>query len=284
MNTYGKNENGGAIVTSLLVLLILSIVAVWLVPNFGLFAEDKMAQANVRVGDEVSVQKLKSDIMGDITRREVQVVNAFAQLGQLKAYVNNAKSSLAESKEELAKVTSILKRGRAALRKASGGTLVVGGKKHTSAEVMKSLNRKMDRAENLQTVIVDQKLHLASLESGYRSNIEAVKEAKSKLGDARANLQKDIAILASREELQKVKAMLARFDVRSGLTSSNQSAAQRELNRRMMKIEANTEYDKLGYGLGDDVDWSEEVAPSDVLSRIDTFFGDGLVEEEIVFE
>lgn len=276
-----KNEKGGATIAVVVVLFVVGLIAFFAMPNLRLAVEDGVAHANTRVGGEVSLEHIKNEVLGEISDRESQITLAYAELGQLKAYVKNAKVSLTESEKELIKTTSILKRGRTALLKANGGTLVIGGRKHTSAEVMNSLEKKVNKAESLRTTIASQKTHLASLENGYDLNVAAIKEAKSKLGEARAKLQRDIAILVSGEELQKVKAMLAQFDVRDNLIVSNQSAAQKELNRRMMRIEANTEYGKLDSDFGDAVNWNEEVTPSDVLGRINAFLDDGLTAKEI---
>ena len=82
----------------------------------------------------------------------------------------------------------------------------------------------------------------------------------------------------SREELQKVRDLISGFDAGANLYNSNISAAQKELNRRMDKVEAEVEYQKFDSGMsGDEVDWSEEVASVDILSEIDSFLGESNV-------
>jgi len=248
------NENGFGIVSILVVVVILGLIAWLVVPNLGLIAKDRAAQANAK---------------------------AYVQLGELKGYENRARVALGESEEEFAKIGSVLKRGKNALVKADGGMIVIGDRQYTSEAVTDSLDKKMNRAETLQATIENQTSHLTMLEDGYRANVETIKKAKSELRTARGELQNKVALLASDEELQKVKNLLSGFDVRTSLASSNYSAAQKELDRRMARIEAGVEYGKLNSEVNaDEVDWEEKVVPKNVIGRINEFLGEETVEVE----
>lgn len=266
------------ILSAIVVLVIVVIIAFAIVPNFKLFAKDKAEQTNVKIGEEVSLEHLKNEVLNDISNRENEIKKAYIEVGQLKSHINRYKIELTEKEDELAKVKLVLERGRNSLANANGGMVTIGTNDYTSETVTKSLGLKIAHARTLQVTIEDTKTQLALLEDGYKTNIAAIKEAKSGLENARAELQNNVALLASREELQKVRDLISGFDAGANLYNSNISAAQKELNRRMDKVEAEVEYQKFDSGMsGDEVDWSGEVASVDILSEIDSFLGESNV-------